>query len=262
MDSKVKEVDVTELEQYYNKFNEEKRLNSRHGKVEFITSMKYIYEYLGQIENTIVIEQDEGMTHDEIRAAKKHRIKILDVGAGTGLKQKSDKVKAYQGNAVKLKKFSDDQFDLTLVFGPMYHLKSEEEKLAALLEAKRVTKPGGVILVAYIMNEYSVITYAIKEKHIKEGIESGMLDEKFHCTEKANDLYSFVRLEDIEKLNENAGLQREKIIAADGAANYIRPFLNALDEYEFDLFVSYHLSTCERADLMGASAHTVDILRV
>ena len=50
----------------------------------------------------------------------------------------------------------------------MYHLKSAEEKLAALNEAKRVTKPGGYILVAYIMNEYSVITYAIKEKHIKE----------------------------------------------------------------------------------------------
>ena len=187
---------MTELEQYYNKFNEEKRLNSRHGRVEFITSMRYIYEYLGQIENTIVIDNDENMTDDEIRAIKKSRIKVLDVGAGTGrysvplaedgydvtalelvkhnlgrLKQKSDKVKAYQGNAVKLKKFADDQFNLTLVFGPMYHLKSEDEKLAALLEAKRVTKPGGIILVAYIMNEYSVITYAIKEKHIKEGIE-------------------------------------------------------------------------------------------
>ena len=33
---------MTELEKYYNKFNEEKRLTSRHGKVEFITSMKYI----------------------------------------------------------------------------------------------------------------------------------------------------------------------------------------------------------------------------
>ena len=32
----------------------------------------------------------------------------------------------------------------------MYHLKSAEEKLAALNEAKRVTKPGGYILVAYI----------------------------------------------------------------------------------------------------------------
>ena len=28
-----------------------------------------------------------------------------------------------------------------------------------------------------------------------------MLDESFHCTEKANDLYSFVRLEDIEAVS-------------------------------------------------------------
>ena len=265
---------MTELEEYYNKFNEEKRLNSRHGRVEFITSMKYIHDCLGSLMN-------------EKQLDLRSQIKILDVGAGTGrysvplaeegydvtalelvkhnlgrLKQKSDKVKAYQGNATKLKKFGNDEFDLTLVFGPMYHLKSAEEKLAALNEAKRVTKPGGYILVAYIMNEYSVITYAIKEKHIKDGIEGGMLDESFHCTEKANDLYSFVRLEDIEALNAQAALTREKIIAADGAANYIRPFLNALDEEEFDMFVQYHLSTCERADLMGASAHTVDILRV
>ena len=31
---------MTELEKYYNKFNEEKRLGSRHGQVEFTTSMK------------------------------------------------------------------------------------------------------------------------------------------------------------------------------------------------------------------------------
>ena len=37
---------MTELEEYYNKFNEEKRLNSRHGQVEFRVSMKYIHEYL------------------------------------------------------------------------------------------------------------------------------------------------------------------------------------------------------------------------
>ena len=55
-------------------------------------------------------------------------------------------------------------------------------------------------------------------------------------------------MEDIEALNAQAALTREKIIAADGAANYIRPFLNALDEEEFDMFVQYHLSTCERAD--------------
>ena len=266
---------MTELEEYYNKFNEEKRLNSRHGRVEFITSMKYIHDCLGSLMNEKQLDNEEypsdaegakadnkvvNLASDEkmLRHIKaiRSQIKILDVGAGTGrysvplaeegydvtalelvkhnlgrLKQKSDKVKAYQGNATKLKKFGNDEFDLTLVFGPMYHLKSAEEKLAALNEAKRVTKPGGYILVAYIMNEYSVITYAIKEKHIKA-------------------------------LNAQAALTREKIIAADGAANYIRPFLKALDEEEFDMFVQYHLSTCEREDLMGASAHTVDILRV
>ena len=260
---------MTELELYYNKFNEEKRLDSRHGQVEFVTSMKYIHKYLMRMEEE----------------KPKQEIKILDVGAATGrysvplaeegydvtavelvkhnlarLKAKGSAVKAYQGNAMKLKRFEDNTFDMVLVFGPMYHLHEKEEKLRALSEAKRVVRPGGVILVAYIMNEYSVITYAFKEKHIKEGLANGMLDDTFHCTKKANDLYSFVRTEDIMELNHSAQLKRLEIIAADGAANYIRPFLNTLDEEEFQYYIQYHLSTCERADLLGASGHLVDII--
>lgn len=261
---------MTELEVYYNKFNEEKRLDSRHGQVEFITSMKYIHKYLEQMkENT-----------------PKSEIKILDVGAATGrysiplseegydvtavelvkhnlarLKAKGSQVKAYQGNAMNMKRFEDNTFDMVLVFGPMYHLHEKEEKLKALSEAKRVAKPGAKILVAYIMNEYSFITYAVKERHIKEAMKNGMLDEEFHCTKKANALYSFVRTEDIKELSFQLDLKREKLIAADGAANYIRPFLNALDEEEFQYFIDYHLATCEREDLLGASGHLVDILQ-
>lgn len=261
---------MTELEQYYNKFNEEKRLDSRHGKVEFHTSMHYIHICLDEL----------------AQGREREKIHILDIGAGTGrysvplamegydvtavelvrhnlgrLKQKGSSVRAYQGNALNLKRFDDDSFDLTLLFGPMYHLHSREDKLTALKEAKRVTKRDGRILVAYIMNEFSVITYAFKERHIMQSLKDGMLDETYHCTSKANPLYSMVRLEDIESLNQEAGLSRCKIIAADGAANYMRPFLNALTEEEFEEFVCYHLATCERMDLMGASGHTVDILK-
>ena len=47
---------MTELEKYYNKFNEEKRLNSRHGQVEFTTSMKYIHAYLPDDPHAKILE--------------------------------------------------------------------------------------------------------------------------------------------------------------------------------------------------------------
>ena len=40
----------------------------------------------------------------------------------------------------------------------------------------------------------------------------------------------------------------------------MRPVLNAMDEETFNLFVEYHLATCERQELVGEGAHTVDIL--
>lgn len=264
---------MNKLELYYNKFNEEKRLNSRHGRVEFIVTMKYIHEALDKlmIENSF---------------EKKAQLNILDIGAGTGrysvplceegysvtavelvkynlgiLKKKNSNVKAYQGNALKLKRFEDNSFDLTLLFGPMYHLLTTEEKIKALSEAKRVTKPGGYILVAYIMNEYAFIMYAIQENMLRDCIESNMLTEDFHTIPGEDSLYDFVRLEDIDSFNTATGLVREKIISPDGPVNYIRPFVNKLSEEDFEQVVKYQLATCERADILGAGAHTVDILR-
>ena len=252
-----------ELEKYYNKFCEDKRLTRRHGQVEYITSMKYIHECL---EN-------------------KNDAKILDVGAGTGrysvqlsnegydvtaielvkhnlgvLKSKKSKVKAYQGTASDLSRFPENTFDITLVFGPMYHMYTFEDKVKALKEAKRVTRVGGTVLVAYCMNEYSILTYGFKENNILKCIENGQVDDKFHVVSEPKDLYDYVRIEDINKLNKEVGLQRIKLIAADGPANYMRPILREMDEDTFKAFMDYHLSTCEREDLLGASAHTVDIL--
>ena len=41
----------------------------------------------------------------------------------------------------------------------------------------------------------------------------------------------------------------------------MRSVINAMDDETFKLFIDYHFATCERPELLGASAHTLDILR-
>ena len=295
---------MSELEQYYNKFNEEKRLASRYGQVEYLTSMRYIHKYLELLRRDISLTPDRQAPEDippkqesisvlhptEGRKEKILRdnseIKILDIGAGTGrysvalagegydvtavelvkynlgiLKQKGSTVKAMQGNALKLSKLEDHTFDLTLLFGPMYHLFTKEEKCQALREAMRVTKKGGIIMVAYCMNEYCVLTYAFKEKHLAECLAEGRLNEEYHSRSEMKDLYDYVRLEDINAVNEEVGIQRLQILSPDGPTNYMRNMVNEMNDEEFAHYMEYIYAICERQDLIGAAAHTVDILR-
>lgn len=255
---------MQDLEAYYNKFNEDKRLLRRHGQVEYITSMKYIHKYLDTIQNPKILDVGAGTGRYSVELANEGydvtAVELVKSNLGV-LKAKKSSVKAYQGNALDLSRFKDNSFDMTLVFGPMYHLHGNDKKVQVLKEAMRVTVPNGIILVAYCMNEFCVLTYAFKEGKIKECLEKGMLDETFHVNMSEEELYDYVRLEDIDRINELSGVKRIQIIAADGAANYIRPTLRDMDEEVFDKFMEYHLATCERMDLMGATAHTVDILR-
>lgn len=253
-----------ELIKYYNKFNEDKRLTRRHGKIEFITTLKYIHEYLKNMNNPKIIDIGAGTGKYSIKLSNegydvtaveliKHNLSYI--------KKNSTKVKAYQGNAIDLKKFKDESFDLTLLFGPMYHLISDEEKIKALNEAKRITKKDGIIMVAYIMNDYCILTHGFKDNNIIKSIDKNMIDENFKCIKWDDNLYSVYRIEDINLLNEKVGLKRIKIITPDGPANYMRDILNKMDDKVFDKFIEYHLSTCERMDMIGASAHTLDILK-
>ncbi len=266
---------MTKLEQYYNKFHEEHRLETRHGQVEFFTTL-----------NFVLTKTKEHFSADKGDRPLFSTLKLADIGAGTGrysvelchqgfnvtavelvkhnleiLRNKHENINTWQADARDLSFLDDNKFDITLLFGPLYHLHSDEEKLKAINEAKRITKPNGLIFIAYVMNDYSVIQYCFKEHHLKEVQEKNGLTKDFHTITTEEDLYDYVRLDDINRLNEKADLQRIQIIAADGPADYMRRELNEMSQEEFNSFLEYQKENCHRIELLGASSHCVDLVK-
>ena len=101
---------------------------------------------------------------------------------------------------------------------------------------------------------------SLKELFHRYCMENGKISKDFRVQPEAEDLYDYVRLEDMDAYNKAAGLKRIKVISADGPSDYMRPVLNAMDEATFEAFIRYHLTICERPELVGAGSHTVDIL--
>ncbi len=251
---------------YYESHDEDGRLLTRYGQVEFLTTMRYIRRYL-----------TEGM-------------RIIEIGAGTGRyshalarmgyavdavelvqhnieqfkahTEKGERVTVTQGNACGLSAFPDEAYDLTLLLGPMYHLFTEADKQAALSEAIRVTKRGGVIFAAYCMADASILQHGFLKGNIRRLLDEGLLDtETFHPFSRPQELFELHRTEDIEALRRPHDVTPLHFAATDGYANHMRETLAAMDEETFDLYLRYHFATCERADLIGLSNHTLDIFR-
>jgi arginyl-tRNA--protein-N-Asp/Glu arginylyltransferase len=56
-------------------------------------------------------------------------------------------------------------------------------------------------------------------------------------------------------------VQRLHYIGTDLFSYYVAPALAEMSEEEFALYLQYHYAVCERADMVGATAHALDIFR-
>ena len=145
------------------------------------------------------------------------------------------------------------------MFGPMYHLISTNDKIKALTEAKRIVSPSGLIFLSYCLNDFAIIKHGFIDGNILT--EENIIDKDFKINPKETDLYSFVRLEDIDYIRKEVGLKRVKILSQEGPSEYMRSTLNKMDEETFNKFLDYHFKTCERKELLGAGRHILEILK-
>ncbi len=254
------------LADYYGQYDEEGRLLTRHGMVEYLTTMKYIEKYLkpgmciaeigaatGRYSHTLA---QKGYPVDAVELIE-HNIELFKQRTVPG-----EPVTITQGNATDLSFFPEGTYDITLLLGPMYHLFTKEEQRQALSEAIRITKDGGIIFSAYCMGDASILSYGFTGGHIHEIIEKCMLNpETFETFSNPWDLFELYRKEDIDTLRSQFPVTQLHFVASDGYANHMREVVDAMDDATYEIFLKYHFSTCERTDMVGYSHHTLDIFR-
>ena len=79
---------------------------------------------------------------EHVRAAVEHGLVTAEVGGARRLRQ------------------ADASVDAVLLLGPLYHLVGRAERIAVLAEARRVLRPGGVLLAAAIGRFMAVLDWA------------------------------------------------------------------------------------------------------
>ena len=169
-------------------------------------------------------------------------------------------IKSIQGDATKLDTLEDNCFDLTLVFGPLYHLYEKEEVNKAIDEAIRVSKPGGVIMFAFIS------VYAIMYSNYFYGNWSLGQAENFtndnkvrHFKEQLFTGYDISEFEDIFKT------KNVTYITTTGVDGLIEPIEHrgdfSISEYDFKKLSDWYMSHSEKRELLGNTNHLLYICK-
>lgn len=259
------EITGDSLVDYYNTHDEDVRLLSKHGRVEFFTTVKYIEKYLK--DNMKIMEigaatgryshyfAQKGFVVDAVELIE-HNIEIFKAKT-----LPNEKVSIRQGNAINLAEHPDDSYDVTLLLGPMYHLYTFEEQKKALSEAIRITKPDGYIFVAYCMLEPSMFC-CFKNNRIDKLIEDGEFDPvTLEAYFPPHGIFKVYSKNEIFDLTKSFGVERLHFVATDGYTCHMKEAVDQMDEKTYELYLRYHFKTCERQDLIGMSHHTLDVLR-
>lgn len=254
------------LKQFYENYDEDNRLLSRYGSVEYRTTMRYIEKYLRPGMRLLEIGAATGRySHALARQGYAvDAVELLDhnIDLFRANTQPGERVTITRGNATDLSAFADNSYDVTLLLGPMYHLFTEEEKLAALGEAVRVTKKGGIIFAAYCGNDATILQFCFLRGMLKDEHYKALVDPvTFKAKSDPIDLFALHRPEEIAALRAHFAVTPLHFVASDGYANYMRNTLAEMDEELFETYLNYHFATCERQDMLGYSNHYLDVFR-
>lgn len=162
--------------------------------------------------------------------------------------------------------FEDNFFDYILLFGPLYHIQSYEDRIKVLSEAKRTLKDDGKIFAVFIHRNSALLDF-VKLKDISndkfkesaiESLENGYFNNRdvghftngyFHLVEEfKNEVFT-------------SGLKCENIYNIEGINRIIDNFDEKIkDKNYFDFYMNIMRMVEQDSSLYGVASHLMAVL--
>ena len=247
--------DLERNEELYKVFDEDKRLRSRTGLVEKITTMTEIEKLL--FPNSRILDVGAATGVYTIPLAQKACEIVAFEPSSSNFKLLESKskafanIKVYNKSSFDLKDLESNYFDIVLLFGPMYHLSKEEDRRDVLSQAKRVCKDDGYILISFINHDTVLISETIN-------YNTNIFSSNSYISEKQRLIdrpFVFFKLNEAKEMIENASLTIKEVVASDGFAEILSQKLEEMTEESFNNYLAFHLNHCKNPETLGASNH-------
>ncbi len=251
------------LSSFYGQYDEDGRTaRSRHGQLEYCTTMAYIHRYASR--QSKILEVGAGTGRYSIALAREGMdvtaVELIESNLAV-LRENSkglDHITSFQGDATDLGRFSDNSFDVTLFFGPLYHLYEEAEVNRAIDEAIRVTKPGGAMMFAFI-SVFAIMYANYFYGNWAEGQAMNFTDD-YQVKHFKEQLFTGYDVAEFEGLFRDKPVEWITTAGVDGLIEPIenRPDFSMSDE-DFHALAEWYLAFSEKRELLGSTNHLLYI---
>ncbi|MGH8791970.1 MAG: class I SAM-dependent methyltransferase [Stackebrandtia sp.] len=254
-----------EVAEYYELGGEVTRLTeSAGGRLEFLRTQDILRRLIGPQPAAVLDVGGATGVHARWLVEDGHAVVLVDpVASQVEAAARIDGVAAGVGDARDLSGFGEASFDVVLLLGPLYHLQTEAERRKALAEARRVARPGGLVVAAAIGRFApwldslcrGSLAKAYNGPLLGEALATGQLRPREHGFDGFTTAYVH-RPEQLAAEFAQAGLPEADVYAVEGPGWMIASLGEQLDDAVLGPKVLESLRGVEREpSLLGVSAH-------
>jgi SAM-dependent methyltransferase len=251
---------------HYESIREEDRIIAGPNQLELLRTQEILTRYLPAAPASIIDVGGATGVHARWLADAGFRVHIVDVTPRHAAKASADLaelgVTAEVGDARRLPADSAT-YDAVLVLGPMYHLPSRADRLAAFGEALRVVRPGGLVAVAAISRFASLFDGLRREflfdPEFQEIVVRDLADGRHENPQNRPHWFTtayFHLPSDLRAEAEEAGLRVDDVFGVEGLAGWL-PHLGPRWETEGGRRTILEAARAVETEpsLLGLSAH-------